>query len=219
MAALCILCLCFAGALLYVEERERYGAAAVLKGLASLCFVVLGLWAGPGTRTAGLIMAGLLLGFGGDVLLNLSRLAKDREKAVFLFGIGVFFAGHIAYLTAVLPLSEHPLHVLAAGVLLTAVLMGRILGKVRAERTFRIFGVVYIGAIMILSCAAVGNLIAAPGAFTGLFAAGALLFLSSDIVLILNLFGPETKLSLKILNLTLYYGGQLLIALSLLHLR
>ena len=41
------------------------------------------------------------------------------------------------------------------------------------------------------------------------------LFLISDIVLILNTFGPETKTSLRITNIVLYYIGQLLIALSL----
>ena len=49
-----------------------------------------------------------------------------------------------------------------------------------------------------------------------MFAAGAFLFLVSDIVLILNTFGPKSKFSLRVTNLSLYYVGQLLIALSLL---
>ena len=73
----------------------------------------------------------------------------------------------------------------------------------------------YIGAVVILNCIAAGNLAAAPSAFTGLFAAGALFFLVSDVVLILNTFGPETRQSLRLLNISLYYIGQLLIALSL----
>ena len=81
------------------------------------------------------------------------------------------------------------------------------------------FGVVYIGAIMLLNCVAAGNLIAAPSAFTGLFAAGALLFLVSDIVLILNTFGSEFRQSLRNSNISLYYAGQLLIAMSLLALK
>ena len=68
---------------------------------------------------------------------------------------------------------------------------------------------------MLLNCVAVGNLIAAPSAFTALFAAGSLLFLISDIVLILNTFGKETRQSLRVTNISLYYVGQLLIALSL----
>ena len=44
---------------------------------------------------------------------------------------------------------------------------------------------------------------------------GALLFLVSDVVLILNTFGAESRRSLRITNIALYYVGQLLIALSL----
>ena len=77
----------------------------------------------------------------------------------------------------------------------------------------------YIGAIMILNCVAIGNLLSAPSTFTDGFAAGAVLFLVSDIVLILNTFGSETKLSLRITNIGLYYIEQLLIALSLMFIR
>ena len=76
---------------------------------------------------------------------------------------------------------------------------------------------VYVGAVVLLNCVAAANLIAAPSAFSALFAAGALFFLASDVVLILNTFGSETKRSLRVTNIMLYYVGQLLIALSLLY--
>jgi len=44
---------------------------------------------------------------------------------------------------------------------------------------------------------------------------GAVAFLISDIVLIFNTFGKETKFSMRITNLSFYYIGQLLIAISL----
>ena len=101
------------------------------------------------------------------------------------------------------------------GAVLTALLMMWIFKRITAKKAFKIFGVFYIGAIMLLNCVAVGNLLSAPGAFTGLFAAGAVFFLVSDIVLILNTFGAETRQSLRVTNIALYYVGQLLIALSL----
>ena len=91
--------------------------------------------------------------------------------------------------------------------------------RISAAMAFKIFGVVYIGAIVLLNCVAVGNLITDPSAFTGIFAAGAILFLVSDIVLILNTFGKDTKQSLRVTNISLYYAGQILIALSLAFLR
>jgi uncharacterized membrane protein YhhN len=83
---------------------------------------------------------------------------------------------------------------------------------------FKVFGVIYIGAIVLLNCTALINLVTAPSTFTLIFSSGALLFLVSDIVLILNTFGSEKRFSLRITNLVLYYIGQIMIALSLMYL-
>lgn len=74
---------------------------------------------------------------------------------------------------------------------------------------------VYIGAIMLLNCVAVGNVIPDPSSFNIAFAVRGVLFLVSDIVLILNTFGSEFRQSLRNTNISLYYAGQLLIAFSL----
>ena len=215
MPLLIALCLALAALFLREESRERYVPAVVLKGLASLCFVVLGLLCSPGTPLAGRVIVGLVLGCAADVLLNLRWVFREKGQPIFLVGILVFLAGHILCLAAVWPLNAKPLLCLAAAVVLTALLMLWIFKQITAKPAFKIFGVFYIGAIMLLNCVAVGNLLSAPGAFTGLFAAGAVFFLVSDIVLILNTFGAETRQSLRVTNIALYYAGQLLIALSL----
>ena len=213
---ICILfCLIFAALFLYQESREKYVPAVVLKGLASLCFVLLGVICSPGSHLAKLVIIGLVLGCTADVLLNLRWVFKEKGQLIFLAGILVFLSGHILYLAAVLPLSANRILCFAVGAVLTAVLMFRIFKQITAKKAFKIFGVFYIGAIMLLNCVAFGNLLASPSAFTGSFAAGALFFLVSDIVLILNTFGSETRQSLRITNIGLYYIGQLLIALSL----
>ena len=216
MLILIPLCLVLAARFLWQESREKYVPAVILKGLASLCFVLLGLRCSSGTATAGQVTLGLALGCAADVLLNLRWVFEKKGKLIFLAGILVFLGGHILYLAAVLPLCGNKLVTLLAGAALTALLMSWIFKRITAEKAFKIFGVVYIGAIVLLNCAAVANLLAAPSAFTGLFAAGAVFFLVSDVVLILNTFGSETKQSLRVTNVMLYYVGQLLIALSLL---
>ena len=215
MYVLIPLCLVFAGLFLYVENQGKYVAAVVLKGLASLCFVILGLLASPGTHMAKLIVTGLVLGCVADVMLNLRWVFKEKGQLIFLVGILIFLSGHLFYLAAILPMCASKLACILIGMVLTALLMVWIFKRITAKKAFKIFGVFYIGAIMILNCVAVGNLISAPSAFTGVFAAGAVLFLLSDIVLILNTFGSESKISLRITNIGLYYIGQLLIALSL----
>ncbi|MCR5138461.1 MAG: lysoplasmalogenase [Oscillospiraceae bacterium] len=212
------LCIVLAAVFLWTEQQEKYVPAAVLKGLASLCFVILGMLSGPGTHMARLIITGLILGCVADVMLNLRWVFKEKGQLIFLVGILVFLAGHIFYLAAILPACTSRLVCILAGVILTALLMMWIFKRITAKKAFKIFGVFYIGAIMILNCVAIGNLISSPSAFTGIFAAGSVLFLISDIVLILNTFGSETKMSLRITNIGLYYIGQILIALSLMYL-
>ena len=131
----------------------------------------------------------------------------------------VFLNGHILYLVAVLQDAAHWWICVIAAVILTALLMTWIFRQITAKKAFKIFGVVYIGAIVLLNCVAIGNLIVSPSAFTAVFSAGAILFLLSDIVLILNTFGKETKQSLRVTNISLYYAGQILIALSLMFLK
>jgi uncharacterized membrane protein YhhN len=160
-------------------------------------------------------VAGLVLGCVADVLLNLRFVLEKAGQKIFLVGILVFLSGHVLYLAAVLPRCVQPLVCILAGVALTAIVMKWIFTKITAKKAFKIFGVFYIGAIVILNCVALGNLIAAPGTWTAIFFAGALLFFVSDVVLILNTFGRESRFSLRVTNLSLYYVGQLLIALSL----
>lgn len=213
--ALIVLCGVLAGIFLNKESKEQYVPAVILKGLASLCFVTIGVICSPGTHTAKLIVAGLIIGCVADVLLNLRMVFEEKGQPIFLVGILVFLAGHIMYLAAVLPLNQNKLICIIIGIILTALLMVWIFKRVTAKPAFKIFGVVYIGAIMMLNCVAIGNLIAEQSAFNGVFAAGAVLFLISDIVLILNTFGDEFKQSLRNTNISLYYAGQILIALSL----
>ncbi len=211
-----ILCLCLAALFMWTEKKENYMGAVILKGLASLCFVLVGVMAGNGGQLAKLIVTGLLLGCIADVLLNLRWVFPKKGQLLFLVGILVFLGGHVVYLAAVLPMADNWAVCVVVGVVLTALLMKWIFSKITAKKAFKIFGVFYLGAIMLLNCVAVSNLMTAPSAFTGLFAAGALLFLISDIVLILNTFGQKSKFSLRVTNLSLYYIGQLLIAWSML---
>ena len=219
MIVFCFLCLLLAGLFVMEENKEKYVAAVVLKGLASLCFVIVGAMTGDGSHLAKLVLAGLILGCVADVLLNLRWVFKEKGKLIFLVGILVFLSGHIVYLAAILPMAQSWVICFVIGIILTAGLMKWIFMKITAEKAFKIFGVFYIGSIVLMNCVAISNLITVPSAFTALFAAGAVLFLISDIVLILNTFGPESKFSLRITNLSLYYLGQLLIALSLLYLK
>ena len=216
---LIVLCLLLSTYCILEERKDRFTRAVMFKGLASLCFVILGLTSSNGTYPARMITIGLVLGMIADILLGLRYVLKQHAKPVFLAGILVFLAGHIFYLLAVFPECRTKLISIIAAIVLTALLMVWIFSKITAEKAFKIFGVIYIGAVVLLNCVSIGNLIAEGSLFHTIFAAGAFLFLISDIVLILNTFGKERKFSLRVTNLSLYYAGQLFIAISLLAMR
>ena len=221
-ALLCAVCLAIAALLLFRERDGYYVQAVLLKGLSSLCFVILGILCARHVgwpQTAKLIVIGLCLGAAADVLLNLRQVFRAAGQKIFLVGILVFLSGHIVYLAAVLPLCPAPILSALAAAVLTFLLMRWIFGRITAKKAFKIFGIVYIGAIVFLNCVAAANLLSYASGFNILFAAGALLFLVSDIVLILNTFGEKTRFALRFVNLGLYYIGQLIIALSCLCLR
>ncbi len=210
------LCAVLAFVFLRRESHKQYVSAVILKGLASLCFVLLGLLNSSGTKVAERIVCGLLIGCVADVLLNLRMVFPKKGQVIFLVGILVFLSGHILYLTAVFPMCQEKTACVISGVILTALLMVWIFRQITAKPAFKIFGVVYIGAIMLLNCVAADNLMASPSAFSVIFFAGSVLFLVSDIVLILNTFGSEFRQGLRNTNIGLYYAGQLLLAMSLL---
>lgn len=216
---LCPFCLVLAAIFIVVERAERYVEADVIKGLASLTFVLLGFLGAGGfhaTPYAAKIVVGLLVGAIADVLLNLRYVFEGKKgQAAFLVGILVFLIGHLIYLWAILPTCRYWGIAVAAGLVCTGALMMWIFQRIEATLPFKIFGIFYIGAIAILNCMAVLALIQHPSAHTIVFLVGVVLFLMSDVILILNTFGPKKSFVMRVSNLMLYYVGQLIIALSL----
>ncbi len=138
MIVLIALCFCMTSMFIYAEKQQKYVPAVILKGLASLSFVILGFMNSSGTAAASKIVTGLVLGCIADVLLNLRYVAKEKGKPVFLAGILVFLSGHILYLLAVFPMNTGKIFCIILSVILTALLMKWIFTKITAEKAFKI---------------------------------------------------------------------------------
>lgn len=202
-----------------VELENKYLPAVILKGMAALVFVILGFICGQQSinlEFAKMVKLGLIFGMLGDILLNLRHLFKKIDSLIFLVGILVFLTGHIFYLLALLPLCINTLVAIIIGMVITILLLIWIFSKIEAKITFKIFGIFYIGAIVIMTSVALINYLNNPNTNGLIYLIGALLFTASDIILIFNTFGKESKKYMRIANLLLYYLGQLAIALSLL---
>lgn len=217
-AALALVGMLIQASFIVVEHREKYVPAVILKGSAAALFCVIGLTALSAASNqdfARLVVFGLCFGALGDILLNLRFVFPKVGQKIFLAGVAAFLTGHILYLCAIIPLSDSLIPCLIAGVILAALLLAWIFKTLTVKLAFKIFGVLYIGAIVLMTAVAIGNVITGPGTAAWMHAIGAVLFTLSDIVLIFNTFGSEQKFSLRITNLSLYYLGQLLIASSL----
>lgn len=216
---LCAFCLVIAGIFIAVEKAERYLEADIIKGVASACFVIVGILGAVGaTDTAYVwtVVGGLALGMVADVLLNL-RYVFEGQKAqlAFLVGILVFFLGHVVYVCALAMRCQNLIVCIVIGVVLGIALLIWIFRQITAKLVFKVFGVFYLCAITIMNVTAIAVLFATPTADAAFFAGGAILFLLSDILLVLNTFGDNPTFTRRVANLMLYYIGQLLIALSL----
>lgn len=217
---LCLIGIVLQALFIYAEKKKKYATAVCLKGLASCCFIALGILSrslSVNDSFAKLIVIGLILGGVGDVFLNLRFVFEKIGQKIFLLGIAAFLAGHIVYLVALIPLSEKLVASVIIGAVAATLILIYIFSHIeKVKIPFKIFGVLYIGAVVIMTVVALGNLATSPRSTQALlYAVGAVFFTVSDIVLIFNTFTAKTRFSMRVTNLSLYYLGQLLIALSL----
>lgn len=217
---LCLIGFAIQIAFILVEKKKKYVPAVILKGSAALVFIIIGILSmqlAANQSFARLVVIGLLLGGIGDVFLNLRFVFEKSGQKIFLFGIASFLSGHIMYLIALTLLSANLLVSLIFGAVAAGFLLYWIFSKIEeVQKTFKIFGYVYIGAIVLMIAVAIGNLISNPGSTSALlYVIGAVFFTVSDVIMIFNTFGGTQKFSMRAANLSLYYLGQLLIAISL----
>lgn len=154
------------------------------------------------------ITLALVLSLGGDVALMF------KTGTAFLLGLSLFLLAHIVYsITFTVPNGFHPQDLVTALVLIAAAVPIYLflqpgLGKMRIPVIF------YVFVICFMVNRAVSTFFG--GTFTiiqaWLMTAGAMLFWLSDLLLAINRFRLPFKA--EPLGLFLYYGGQLLIALS-----
>ena len=212
---------CVVEAVFILQERKQHMLGALLlKAGASMLFVLAGVFAfsiAPLPAFGRMIVLGLMLGAIGDVCLNLRFLFAGRARTIFLFGIGTFLLGHIAYLIALVGLNPVALlYALPVAAIVSFALIRFVLARVEVSGAIKIFGIVYLCVVFLMACVSI-VLFALNVHSLGraVFAAGALLFAASDVLLVLNQFGKKAYPAFRALNLSLYYAGQVCICLTI----
>lgn len=206
MIALLIATLAAVGLLLPSEARGWRAGIWTAKPLASTGFVAAAVAGGAGTTDWGcLVVLGLLLAWVGDVLLI------PRSRVTFLAGLTSFLLCHLAYAAAFVVRGVDPGWLVGAAVLLVlpAVATIRWLDPHIAD-TMRRAVLAYVVVITAMLACAAGTVAHSGGP---LLLLGAGMFFVSDLAVARNRF-VAPGFANKIWGLPLYYGGQLLVALS-----
>ena len=190
--------------------KRRDASSVVLKTMASVVFVLLGLLElrrmGP-SLYGWYVVAGLTLGMLGDLLLALLFFAARSVS---------FFLGHIVYILAILALCPAawlyaiPIAVVALG----AACFYAYAKEVRAGKITPL-GVLYIGGVLFMTaCAATGAFIESNRALF-LFFVGGICFSTSDNMLVVLSFGKNDSPYRNAVLHVLYYMAQIFIALTI----
>lgn len=200
------------------------------KSLCSLIFVVTAITAqafSDGGVTMNTMLAAFICSFFGDVFLHVYPKLGNEIVNYALGGVS-FLTGHVLYIVSfvkaekcfVLPENILAIQLVSAAVLCVAVnVLMRVFGLKLGKFTVPV--IIYSFALMIMVVKAVtlgytfvstGEEIL-PAVAIGI---GAISFAASDIVLASDFFTGGKDLKKKTANMILYYGGQMLLATSLL---
>ena len=164
----------------------------------------------PGAQTSYTlwVLAGLWLSLGGDVALMFH---SDRA---FRIGLLLFLLAHIVYAIAFTVINGFHVQDLVTGAVLLALAIAIYLYLRPGLEKMKVPVVLYILVICFMVNRAISTFFGQAFSTTQawLISLGAILFMASDLVLATHRFRHPFKANR--LSLFLYYGGQLLIALS-----
>lgn len=222
-AAASVGCVLFAVFFMSAYRRENHRLAILLKGLAAVCFILLGVFLRPHSANqsyAGLVILGLILGFFGDELLALRFLVPKLHDLLFAAGAVTFAVGHVFYMKALFDLGViAPLTLIL--VLVPGLLLAWLYGKNQGSHAgpLQPAALLYMGLVIFMGSVSVTAAIHATQPATVLFALGGICFACSDNILLAYCFGKKSNWNQNVWIHITYYAAQLFIAWSILLIR
>ena len=191
---------------MWATQKEHEIGIWLFKTLAAIGFIITGLECGALDSTYGLIiLAGLVLCLGGDVLLI------PKSDSIFLMGIGSFLLGHIAFAVAFAQAGINIQWVLGA-CLPMGIIAWVVLRWLRPHLSGLMEKAVpaYILAIGVMVVLAVGCAVEHNAPWV---AVGAIGFMLSDLAVARERFIVSSFVN-KVWGTPLYFGAQVVIAMT-----
>lgn len=209
------LCLFFDIIYIVCKERKKNVVGLFAKTLAAFCFITIGYMNYLQTKSnfSYFILLGLIFDGIGDLFLALRNLFA--KNVTFLIGSISFLVGHILFIKALLLLdNSYILTCIVGGVVGGSILFYLFDRTCHFSKVFTIVGISYLIIILIMVLLAVGTYITSQTIERMIFMIGAVLFVSSDIVLVLYNFSKKEKWMHPVYSL-LYFVAQIFISFSL----
>ena len=212
---------------LFLIARDRKGSvqALLIKTLTSFLFISVAFTSfminpNPDVATfAMLIMMGLICGLIGDIVLDLKIMYRESSSLYQQGGMVAFLVGHLYYLAAlVIYFGFNWMPMVIALVLAVIIgLVSKFILKFNfAEHTIITYAYSFFLSYM-MTQACYAAITRGFTACTVLLAAGAILFLLSDLVLVMTYYDNKDSRPFIAVNHILYYAAQYSIALSILY--
>ena len=229
-------CVCLVLASLFIIVRTKKGGVegVATKALASVGFVALGLFlmatkAGQNDfsrYSSILIICGLVCGLVGDILLDLKVVYPFHEDKYLTFGMISFLVGHLFFIGSMglifADIMAKSLIIPTIVILVVSAVLAIGIWFVTSRYMHLDYGkhallsTVYAGILLFTTIFSAYLAVATMSPTLFVMAVGFVLFLASDLVLSLQYFGGKQSVkSLIIINHTLYYLAQILIAVSI----
>ena len=216
----------------YIREKiASYSVKAVfLKSVVSVLFITVAIlgWYLSNRGILGIfVIIGLTFGLLGDIWLDLKYVFRDYDDQFTYAGFVSFGIGHILYIVGLLSqfMSGTKLSFIVLPIILGVVLSlcNAVLEKPMKLHYGKMRGIVIGYGVLLFSTVLLSGSLALAKSWQvptlNLFFAGGVLFALSDLVLSGTYFGVGKERTVDIIsNYILYYGGQFLIAYSLLYL-
>lgn len=218
ITALIIFCILFDLGYLYFGKKNKNYLALFSKTFAALCFIIIAYKSEINQSSFAIgIFVGMLFDGVGDFLLAIRNI--NHSKRWFIIGGFSFLIGHILYISSELDVAfsikkDSMYLFILLGILLGLCSMFIILKICNVSKAYKIFGHIYAPAIFCVFTLALYIYLNYNNPSNLIFLIGAGMFVSSDMILIINNFGMKKKMLHTIYSL-LYFVGQLMIACSL----
>lgn len=215
LALACLLC---GVRFIKAMEEDDQEKATILKGLTTVCCIIIAIVAYHMTdspRFGMLVILGLVFGFIGDELLALRFVYTDKFNTCFLTGAGGFLVGHIFYLIALYGIAPKAWIIAAplTAVALVIELINSKKHKLDMGKLFLPLGF-YAAVVCFMGCSAIGACCFSFSVGTLLFAVAGVCFIASDSILSVQCFSDHPSNFKNRLLHVFYWTAQLLIALT-----